>query len=93
VIVAFLGLSWATQHTVSAVYEAQNAKNVSERLGISVDQAMQMVKQDEQAQGTEGLRPGIAVLGVLPLAVGLAYLVFYYTDDSRKKIGPTAPPE
>jgi cadmium resistance protein CadD (predicted permease) len=39
---------------------------------------------------------GIALLGVIPLAVGLAYLVFYFTDDSRKRLAaeagnPTAP--
>jgi hypothetical protein len=40
----------------------------------------------EKDQVARGLPAGVAVLGVVPLAVGLAYLVFYFTDDSRKRL-------
>ena len=86
VVIALLGISWATVRTVqpSAVWVAQDSKAVSERLGIPIDQARQMVEKDQAAE-TRGMPVGVAVLGVLPLAVGLAYLVFYYTDESRKR--------
>jgi cadmium resistance protein CadD (predicted permease) len=36
---------------------------------------------------------GVALLGVVPLAVGLAYLVFHFTDESRKQMAAEAPSE
>jgi hypothetical protein len=71
------------------------AREISRSLEIPIDQARQIAEKDGAAQN-EGVPPGIAVLGVIPLAVGLAYLVFYFTDDSRKRLAaeagnPTAP--
>ena len=39
----------------------------------------------------KGMPAGVALLGVVPLAVGLAYLVFYFTDDSRKRLTAETP--
>jgi hypothetical protein len=47
----------------------------------------------EKDQVGRGLPAGVAVLGVVPLGVGLAYLVFYFTDDSRKRLAAEVPSE
>ena len=94
-IVCLLGLAWASSRPQSATLVAMRAREISRSLEIPIDQARQIAEKDGAAQN-EGVPPGIAVLGVIPLAVGLAYLVFYFTDDSRKRLAaeagnPTAP--
>jgi len=94
-IVCLLGLAWASQRPQSATLVAMRAREISQGLQIPIDQARQIAEKDAAAQ-REGVPPGIAVLGVIPLAVGLAYLVFYFTDDSRRRLAaeggnPTAP--
>jgi hypothetical protein len=64
----------------SMAYEAQG---IARNLQIPIDQAREMVEKDAAA-GNLGPRTSIALLGLIPLGVGLAYLVFYYTDPSRK---------
>jgi len=74
---------------------AMRAREISRSLEIPIDQARQIAEKDGAAE-RQGMPLGIALLGVIPLAVGLAYLVFYFTDDSRKRLAaeagnPTAP--
>jgi hypothetical protein len=90
VIVCLLGISWSSQRPQSAEYVAYRAKDVSRNLEIPLDQARQMLEKDRAVQG---MPAGVALLGVVPLAVGLAYLVFYYTDDSRNRLAAAAPSE
>jgi hypothetical protein len=94
-IVCLLGLAWASSRPQSASFVAIRARQISSSLEIPIDQAQQIAEKDAAAQ-REGVPPGIALLGVIPLGVGLAYLVFYFTDDSRKRLAaeagtPTAP--
>ncbi|HUK18790.1 MAG TPA: DUF6249 domain-containing protein [Bryobacteraceae bacterium] len=81
--VCLLGLAWSSQRPESAEVIAWNARNVSQSLNIPIDQARQMVEKDEAAH-----RPGpptsIALLGLIPFGVGLAYLVFYWSDPSGR---------
>jgi hypothetical protein len=84
-IVCLLGLAWASQRPQSATIVAMRAREISQALQIPIDQARQIAEKD-QATEKQGMPPGIAVLGVVPLAVGLAYLLFYFTDDSRKRL-------
>ncbi|HLY15661.1 MAG TPA: hypothetical protein VKR61_00485 [Bryobacteraceae bacterium] len=82
-MVCLLGLSAASQRPESAEQMAWSAQNVSNALSIPLDQARQIVEKD-QVLHAHGMPPGVALLGLIPLGVGLAYLVFYYTDASRK---------
>ncbi len=88
-IVCLLGISWSSQQPPSAVDESYRARSLSRNLDIPLEQARRIVEKD---QGRTDLPAGVALLGVIPLAVGLAYLVFYFTDDSRKRLAE-APPE
>jgi hypothetical protein len=82
-VVGLYGISLSTQQPDSAQTIAWRAKNVAQDLQIPMDQARQIVEKDAAAQ-MHGMPAPVALLGLIPLAVGLAYLVFYYTDDSRK---------
>ena len=94
-IVCLLGLAWASSRPQSATLVAMRAREISRSLEIPIDQARQIAEKDGAAE-RQGMPLGIALLGVIPLAVGLSYLVFYFTDDSRKRLAaeagnPTAP--
>ena len=84
-IVCLLGLAWASSRPQSATLVAMRAREISRSLEIPIDQARQIADKDGAAE-RQGMPLGIALLGVIPLAVGLAYLVFYFTDDSRKRL-------
>jgi hypothetical protein len=89
-IVCLLGIALSTHDRQSPEYNSYRARIVSRNLEIPLDQARQIVEKD---QADRGLPAGVALLGVVPLAVGLAYLVFYFTDDSRKQLPAAAPSE
>ena len=61
-------------------------------MGLPIEQARQVVDQDAAARKS-GVPSGVAALGIIPLAVGLAYLVFYYSDPSRKLEAATPRPQ
>ena len=82
-VICLLGLALASHRPPSAEDLAWRARTVSRSLEIPMDQARQMVEKD-QAIHTDGPPASIALLGLIPLGVGLAYLVFYYSDPSRK---------
>lgn len=88
-IVCLLGLAWSSQRPQPAEFVAMRAREISRYLEIPIDQARQIAEKD-QATERQGMPPGIAVLGLVPLAVGLAYLVFYFNDDSRKRLAAEA---
>jgi hypothetical protein len=67
----------------SARDKAYQAEEISRSLSISPQQAQAMVEKDA-AQRTSAAPLAISMLGLIPLAVGLAYLAFYFTDPSRK---------
>ncbi len=81
-IVGLLGLSWSSHRLhqpPSAQSMAFEARNVSEYLRVSMEQAREIVAKDEASRAGQydGPSVAIALLGLVPLAVGLAYLVFY----------------
>jgi hypothetical protein len=82
-MVCLYGIALSNVRHDSASVMAYDAQSVARNLQIPLDQAMQMVEKDAAA-GNLGARTGIALLGLIPLAVGLAYLGFYYSDPSRK---------
>jgi hypothetical protein len=83
VIVCLRGIAFASQRPESAESAAWQAKTLSRTLGIPLDQATRIIEKD-QASHVKGMPAAVALLGTIPLDVGLAYLVFYYTDPSRK---------
>jgi hypothetical protein len=86
-IVFLLGMALSTEQHATAESMAYDAQHVARNLSIPVDQAMQIVEKDRVGRNY-GTPASIALLGLIPLAVGLAYLVFYYTDPSRKLSEP-----
>jgi len=60
---------------------------------ISTSPSTRRGKIVEKDQSRTGMPAGVSSLGAIPLAVGLAYLVFYFTDDSRKRLAAGAPSE
>lgn len=56
------------------------AKIFSEENKISVDDARMILA--ERARD-HGIPSAVALLGLIPICIGLAYLAFYYTDDTR----------
>jgi uncharacterized membrane protein len=84
VLVCLFGLAVASHRPASAESMLWSAKNLSRTVDIPLDEARRIVEQD-RAKGQEGVSPAVALLGLIPLAVGLAYVVFYYTDESRKR--------
>ena len=77
-----LGLS-AARRPMSAVDRAMEAHYLSKNAGITMEQAGEIVQRDAGRE-TNGPPGSIALLGLLPLSVGLAYLVFYYTGERQK---------
>jgi hypothetical protein len=83
VIVCLLGLAAVPHRGESAANMAFEARRLSDEAGVSREEAKRLVEKD-YAEGRNGMPASVAFLGLLPLSVGLAYLVFYYTGESRK---------
>ena len=84
--ICLFGISLSTARHESAEVMAYQAKDIARNLEIPLDQAKQMVEKDQTE--THGAPVTVALLGLIPLAVGLAYLAFYYSDPSRKLSEP-----
>jgi hypothetical protein len=71
------------------------AKNLSQEAQIPIEDARKIVEHDRESRN-EGLPSAVALLGLIPFAIGLAYLAFYYTDDTRHAVNagtePRTPP-
>jgi hypothetical protein len=84
--VGLLNFSWnARPHQPpTAQSMALAARNVSQYLGVPIEQAREIVAKDEAARAGEfdGPPASLALLGLIPLAVGLAYLLYYRGERS-----------
>ena len=83
ILICLLGLAVTSNRPESAESRIWRAKSLSQSLGISMDQAQQIVDKD-QATEQQGMPLSVALFGLIPLGVGIAYLVFFYSDESRK---------
>jgi hypothetical protein len=94
VIICLLGIALSSQRSNPMTGESLiwRAQNLSRSSSIPLDEAKQVIEKD-QATEVRGMPAAVALLGALPLAVGLAYLVFYYTDESRKRLGAGTRPD
>lgn len=66
-----------------------DAKYLSEQANIPMEEARKIIEADRDLRG-QGVPPAVALLGLIPLGIGLAYLAFYYTDESRHADGASA---
>ena len=83
-VVSLLGLAAAFRRPETAETTLYRAKNIAQDFNISADEAKQIAEKDRYAR-QYGMPSSVALLGLIPMSVGLAYLVFYYTESSRQK--------
>ncbi len=81
--ISLLGIAISTQRPLSATDVIYRAKNLSSSAGISFEEARQIIDKDQKS-GQEGMPSAVALLGLIPLGVGVAYLVFYNTGDKSR---------
>jgi len=79
---SLFGIADATHQPRRAEWEMVDAKNLTENTGIPLNEARKIIEQD-RARRVEGMPTAVALLGLIPVGIGLAYLLFYFTDDSR----------
>ena len=81
-IISLLGISASTRRPESAESALWRARNLVQQYNIPETEAKQIAENDRQAR-QYGLPWSVALLGLIPVGVGLAYMVFYYTGDRR----------
>ncbi len=63
------------------------------RLSDDLPQILSVIEKDKDlTRRRDGISPAVAWIGLVPISVGLAYLVFYYTDERRRRAAESAPP-
>lgn len=87
-VICLLGLATTSRRPATPSDIAFEAKRLSDYAGIPREEATRIV---ERSQRTEQVPPTVALLGLLPLAVGLAYLVFYYTGERHEPVSHPFP--
>ena len=80
--ISFWGITLTTQKPQSAESALWRAHNLVQYAGISMEEAKQIIGKDRNAN-QEGIPKEMALLGLIPIGVGLAYLIFYYTGDKE----------
>jgi hypothetical protein len=91
-IVCLLGFALSDQNrSESAANMAWRARDLSQSLGISLQDAQRIVEKDRTRRG---MPLGVALMGLVPLGVGIAYLAFYKAEQSRVRaeLAPSGPP-
>ena len=79
-MVSLLGIAASTRSPESAESTLWRAKSLARSLGVSAEEAKQIVEQDRNSR-RNGVPYSVALLGLIPFGVGMAYLVFYYTGE------------
>jgi hypothetical protein len=85
--VFLLGIALSTQRPASIESTVFRAKRLAESAGISIDEAKTMIEQNKDSR-LEGMPSSVALLGLIPVSIGVAYLIFYYTRDRRGTDSP-----
>jgi len=81
-IACLLGIAGSTHRPESIQATMWRAKSLSDTLNISAEEARKMAETERDTRPS-GMPFSVALLGLIPLGVGLAYLVFYYTGRSQ----------
>ena len=82
-IISLLGIAMSTRRPLTAESILYRSQSLAQSARISPEEAKQIVEKDRVAR-EQGMPSSVALFGLIPLAVGLAYLVFYYTGESRR---------
>jgi hypothetical protein len=81
---SLFGIAGSTHQPERPESVMRQAKDLSDQVAIPLDEARKIIDRDREHR-TEGMPSAIALLGFIPVGIGLAYLLFYFTDDSRYK--------
>jgi hypothetical protein len=82
-IASFLAIAHSTQRPESAEWAFLRAKSLSQDQGISMEEAKRIIEKDQSSR-QQGVPWGMAMLGLIPVGVGIAHLIFYYTGDTSQ---------
>jgi len=80
--ISLWGISLSTRRPPSEESILYKARSLSSSSSISMEEAKQILEKDRGTR-EEGMPAGVALLGLIPLGVGVAYLIFYNTGDKR----------
>jgi hypothetical protein len=81
--VFLLGIAITTQRPQSPENILWRAKSLAQNAGITIEEAKQIIEKDPNTR-QDGMPLGVPLLGLIPIGVGLAYLIFYYTEDKGR---------
>ena len=86
----FLFFLAASTHppSLESVLSDASVKVFSEEAKIPLDDARMILARRDRDRG---IPSAVALLGLIPLCIGFAYLAFYYTDDSRHQDSAGSP--
>jgi hypothetical protein len=76
-----LGVAVSTQRHDSAETIVWRTNNLAHTLNIPAQEARQIVEKDPRH---DGMPYGMALMGLIPIAVGVAYLIFYNTGEKKR---------
>ncbi len=82
VIISLIGIAASSHRPEPADAILWRARNISQSLNIPVEEARQIIEKDRDRRQT-GMPFSVALLGLIPTGVGLAYLVFYHTGKGQ----------
>ncbi len=82
-VVSLLGIAASTHRPETAESALMRAKNLSFTYNVPAEEAKEIVEKDRVLR-RNGLPSSVALLGLIPVSVGLAYLVFYYIGNRRR---------
>jgi len=80
--ISLLGIAISTRSPVSSESILWRAKNLADTAGISMEEAKQIAEKDRSTR-EQGMPASVALLGLIPIGVGVAYLIFYNTGDKE----------
>lgn len=81
--VFLLGIALATQTPQSRESALRRANYLAANTDISIEEAKKVIEQDRNSQ-LNGMPSSVALLGLIPVSIGAAYLIFYYTGNRRE---------
>ncbi len=81
-IICLLGIALSTHRPESQETVLWRAKNLAQSLNLSAEEAKQIAEHDSRMNG---MPSSVALLGLIPLSVGLGYLAFYYAGGTRNE--------
>jgi hypothetical protein len=82
-IICLLGIAASSHRPEPADTTLWRAKNIAQSLNLSAEEARQIAEKDRDVR-QNGLPFSVALLGLIPVGIGFAYLVFYYTGEVRR---------